>query len=161
MFHRGCSFNINSIHEKGLIAGEEQSKEARQTIFFTRLNPFGENPDEEAPSDGFTILRKVHHHSNWKHDQDAVCWVNLSRAQDQGLRFWKKKSSAIIVHNPVSAACISGVISQIGDPTLSERLSTPRPVPKVTLGSNCQTQQQQQPLSGSAPSSSRKLDAGG
>ena len=46
VFHRGCSFNINSILETGLIAGGRESKEGRQTIFFTHLNPFGENPDE-------------------------------------------------------------------------------------------------------------------
>ena len=42
--------------------------------------------------------------------------------------------------------------------TLFERLSTPRPAPKVTLKSNWQSQQQQQqqPLSGDVPSSSGK-----
>ena len=49
VFHKGCSFSIRSILENGLIAGGKQSKEGRQTIFFTPLNPFGENPHEEAP----------------------------------------------------------------------------------------------------------------
>ena len=56
VFHRGCSFSIQSILENGLIAGGKQSKEGRQTIFFTPLNPFGENPDEEAPSDDFICV---------------------------------------------------------------------------------------------------------
>ena len=139
VFHRGCSFSM----ENGLIAGGKQSKEGRQTIFFTPLNPFGVNPDEEAPSDDFTIPRKVQYHSNWKHDQDAVNWVKLSRAQDQGLRFWQTKSRAIIVRNPMPADCIYRVISQNGGRTLSARLSTPRLAPKVTLRSNWQSQQQQ------------------
>ena len=90
----------------------------------------------EAPSDDFIIPRQVYDHSNWTHDTDAACWVKMSRAQDQGLRFWQTKSSAIIVHNPVPADCIHGVISQNGDRTLFERLSTPPLAPKVTLRSN-------------------------
>ena len=57
-FTRVCSFSIQSILENGLIAGGKQSKEGRQTIFFTSLNPFGENPDEEAPSDDYTIPQR-------------------------------------------------------------------------------------------------------
>ena len=81
VFHRCCSFNINSILENGLMAGGKQSKEGRQAIFFTPLDPFGENPCDEEPSDDFTIPREVHCHSSWKHDLDAVYWVKLSRAQ--------------------------------------------------------------------------------
>ena len=51
LFHKGCSFNVISILKSGLIAGERDSKEGRQTIFFTPLDPFGDNPDEEEPSD--------------------------------------------------------------------------------------------------------------
>ena len=137
------------------MARGKQNKEGRLTNFFTPLNPFGENPDEEAPSDDFTIPKKVHYHSNWKPNQDAVCWVQVSRARDRGLRFWQTKSRAITVHNPVPADCICRVISQKGDRTLFERLSTPRPAPKVTLKSGWHLQQQQ-PLSGDVPSSSGK-----
>ena len=58
--------------------------------------------------------------------------VKLSPAQDQGLRFWQTKTSAINVHNLVPANCIYKVIPQNGDRTLFERLSTPRPAPKVS-----------------------------
>ena len=47
VFHRGCSFNLRSILEKGLFAGGRGSKSGTQTIFFTPLKPFGENSDEE------------------------------------------------------------------------------------------------------------------
>ena len=60
VFHRGCSFSFQSILENGLIAGGTQSKEGRQTISFTPLNPFGENPDEEEPSDDIAIPQQVH-----------------------------------------------------------------------------------------------------
>ena len=47
----------------------------RKTREDDRLDPFGENPDEEAHRDDFTVAQKVHFHSNWKRNQDAVCWV--------------------------------------------------------------------------------------
>ena len=84
--------------------------------------------------DDHTVPQKVHYHSHWKHHQDAVYWVKLSRAQDQGLQ---------CNSGPVPADCICRVISQIGDRMLFERHSTPRPAPKVTLKTNCQSQQQQ------------------
>ena len=40
VLHGGCSLNIKSIVETGIIAGGRESKEGRQTIFFTSLNPF-------------------------------------------------------------------------------------------------------------------------
>ena len=90
------------------------------------------------------LKKKVHYHSHWKRNQDAVYWVKLSRAQEQGLQFWQTKSHAIVVHSPVPADCIYKVMSQNGDRILFERLSTPRPAPKVTLKSTWQSQQQQQ-----------------
>ena len=90
------------------------------------------------------FLKKVHYHSHWKHNQDAVYWVKLSRAQDQGLQFWQTKSHVIVVRSLVPAACICRVISQNGDRILFERLSTPRPAPKVTLKSNWHSKQKQQ-----------------
>ena len=73
LFQRGCSNNVTSILTPGPIAGGRESKEGRQTSFFTPLNPFG---DTSKP-------RKVHYHSNWKTSQDAVYRVNLARAQDK------------------------------------------------------------------------------
>ena len=66
LLHRGCSFNCTSILQSGLVAGGRVSRDGRQTVFFTRLNPFGDNPDEEHPTDDLSIPRKVHYHSKWK-----------------------------------------------------------------------------------------------
>ena len=74
----------------------------------------------------------------------SLYWIRLSRAQDQGLRFWQTKSFAIITYATVPADCIDRVTSQNGDRVIFERLATPRPAPKVTLKSNWLTQQQQQ-----------------
>ena len=57
LFHRGCSFDVTSILKSGLIAGGRESKEGKQTIFFTLLNPFGDDPDEEEPGDDLSKLR--------------------------------------------------------------------------------------------------------
>ena len=83
LFHRGCSYNVTSILKPGLIAGGRESKEGRQTIFFTPLNRFGDNPDEEEPNDDLSKPRKVHYHSKWKPSQDAVYWTHLARARQR------------------------------------------------------------------------------
>ena len=57
----------------------------------------------------------------------------MSRAQDQGLRFWQTKSRAITTYATVPGDCIDRVTSQNGDRVIYERLATPRPAPKVTL----------------------------
>ena len=161
LFHSGCSLDVTSILTSGLIAGGRESKEGRQTIFFTPPNSFGDNPDEEEPGDDVPKPRTVHFHSQWKNTQDAVYWINLARAQDKGLRFWQTRSHAVIVYSSVPADCIYKVICQKRERTLFERLSTLRPAPKIVLQgawqSQQQQQQQQQDTSESASSSTRKL----
>ena len=39
LYRRGCSYNVQSILRSGLIAGGRESKQGRQTVFFTPLNP--------------------------------------------------------------------------------------------------------------------------
>ena len=58
LIHRGCSYDVQPILRSGLAGGRE-SKEGRHTIFFTPLNPFGDNPDEEERSDDLSKPRKV------------------------------------------------------------------------------------------------------
>ena len=78
------------------------------------------------------------------HEGNARCGklLKLSRAQDQGMRFWQTRSFAIITY--ATGDCIDRVISQSGDRVIFEKLAKPRPEPKFTLKSNCLTQQQQQ-----------------
>ena len=80
----------------------------------------------------------------------------FSRAQDKGLRFWQTRSHAVIVYSSVPADCIYKVISQKGERTLFERLSTPRPAPKIALKGAWQSQQQQQQQDTSESASSRR-----
>ena len=64
-FHRGCSWDVQSFLESGLIPGGKENDKTRQAIFFTPLNLFGENLDEENPHDDYTIPQKVHFHTYW------------------------------------------------------------------------------------------------
>ena len=80
-----------------------EATKGRQTVFFTPLNPFGSDSDDEEPVMITHFLKKRHYHSHWKRNKDAVCLVKLSRAQDQEMQFWQTKSYAIIVHSPVPA----------------------------------------------------------
>ena len=45
---------------------DEKAQEGRQNIFFTPLNPFGDNPDDEEPSEDLSKPRKVYKNSKWK-----------------------------------------------------------------------------------------------
>ena len=144
IFHRGLSWNSQSILGRGIIPVGKENDKARQAVFFIPLDPFGKDPDEEKPDDDYTVHQKVHHESFWTRNQDAENWIKLSRAQDQGLQFWQTKSFAIITYATVPGDCSDRVISQNGDRVIFERLATPRPAPKVTLKSNWHTQQHQQ-----------------
>ena len=124
--------------------GRKEIDRARQAVFYTPPNPSGNDPDEKKPHDDYTVPQKVHYETYWKHNQDAVYWIKLSRAQDQALRFWQTRSFAIITYTTVPGDCIVRVTSQNGDRVIFEKLATPRPAPKVTLKSNWQIQKQQQ-----------------
>ena len=63
---------------------------------------------------------------------DAVHWVNLARAQDEGLQFRQTRSNATVLYSSVPPECIYKVTSRSGR-------ETPRPPPKVVLKSSWQT----------------------
>ena len=127
----------------GLIPGGKEKDKARQAVCLTPTNPFGKDPEEEEPHDDYTVPQKVPYGTHWKHDQNAVFWVRLSKAQDQGLEFWQTKSFAIMTYATTPGNCIDRVTSQNGDRVIFEWLETPRPAPKITLEKNWQGQQQQ------------------
>ena len=59
LYHRGCSFSIQSVLENGLIPGGHESEKGRQTAFFIQLDPFGGDSDEEEPRDDYTVTTTV------------------------------------------------------------------------------------------------------
>ena len=84
---------------------DEKAKEGRRTMFFTLLNPFRDNPDEEEPSDDLSKPGKVHYCSKGI-SSGRVYWINLARAQDKGLRFRQTRSHAVILYSAVPADSI-------------------------------------------------------
>ena len=127
-FHRGSAYNQQSIARTGLETGGKESKEGRQSVFFTSLDPFGsDSHEQEEPSEYYSKPRKVYYQSHWRREQDAVYWVRLSRAQDYGWQFWQTKSNAIIVYQSAPNHCIERVVSDNGDRIPFQKLLTPRP----------------------------------
>ena len=72
IFHKGISWNSQSILESGLIRRRKENDKARQAVFLTQLNPFGNNPDEEKPHGDHTVPQKVHYHTCCKRNQYTV-----------------------------------------------------------------------------------------
>ena len=85
-----------------------------------------DEPGEEYPD--LSKLRKVHCKSKWKIIQEAICWINLSKAQEKGLKFWQTRSDAIIFYDSVPVDRIERVVN-----TRTQKVSTPRPLPKIIL----------------------------
>ena len=125
--------NVTSSLQGGLIAGKE-SKEGRQTVFFTPLDPWRDEAEGEF-NDDLSKPSEVHCRSKGKLHHGAVYWINLARAQEPGLQFGQTRSHAIIVHDSVPADCIGKVVCQKRDLTLHARLSAPRPALKRALKS--------------------------
>ena len=44
IFHRGISWNFQSILGSGIILGGKENDKDRQAVFFTHPNPFGDDP---------------------------------------------------------------------------------------------------------------------
>ena len=106
------------IFHAGLIADEGKAKKVEI---------------EEKIQGDLSKPRKVHNETKWKRAQDAVYWP----------RHKKRESHAFIAYKTVPPDCIERVISQKGETTLYQRLSTPRPALNIIL-KNAQNRQQLQ-----------------
>ena len=137
-----CSSDVAPIHRARLIAGGKERKGDKQSSS-NPSNLFGNDPEEEFNND-VSRPRKVFYHGILKPHQDAACWIHLARAQQKGLQFWQTRSHAIDVHDSVVADCTEQVVSQGGDTTRNQRLSTLGPAQKIDLKSVRKLRQQQQ-----------------
>ena len=77
-YDRGSSFILSNTLQAGLIEGGKTPKEGRQTVFFTPLDPFGDDTEEEY--DDLSTPRKVHYKNKRKVSQYAVYWVNWGKS---------------------------------------------------------------------------------
>ena len=51
------------------------------------------------------LHRRLPHITRWKHKQNAVYLVRISKAQDQGLEFWQTKPFAIMTCATIPGDC--------------------------------------------------------
>ena len=121
IYHVGCTFNLHSIINNGLVPGD-QNLSRRQTLFFFPVDPRDESHKDPEYID-FSVPRLARYlHSAWKRHQDAVFWVDVDLAIKEGLTFSQTRSNAIILQGTLPAHCILKV----------ERLKT-GPPPKISL----------------------------
>ena len=134
IFHVGCTFNLHSILNKGLIPGG-QNLSRRQTVFFLPLDPRNESHRDPEYID-FSVPRLARYmHSACKRHQDTVFWIDIDLGiVKEGLKFYQTRSNAIILQGTLPAHCILRVERLKGGEVLYERryLSL-RPPPKISL----------------------------
>ena len=133
IYHVGCTFNLHSIINNGLIPGG-QNLSRRQTVFFLPVDPRNESHRDPEYID-FSVPRLARYmHSAWKRHQDAVFWVDIDLGIKEGLTFYQTRSNAIILQGTLPAHCISRVERlKNGEVLYEKRYLSPRPPPKISL----------------------------
>ena len=87
IYHVGCTFNLHSIINNGLVFGG-QNLSRRQTVFFLLVDPRDESHKDPEHID-FSVPRFARYlHNAWKRHQDAVFWVDIDLAIKEGLTFY-------------------------------------------------------------------------
>ena len=133
IYHVGCTFNLLSIINNGLVPGG-QNLSRRQTVFFLPVDPRDESHKDPERID-FSVPRLARYvHSAWKRHQDAVLWVDIDLSIKEGLTFYQTRSIAIILQGTLPAHCISRVERlKNGEMLFEKRYLSPRPPPKISL----------------------------
>ena len=139
VFHRGCLLNLTSILNAGLITGGREGRETRHTVFFTPLDPWCTEEQEEY-CDDLTKPRK----SSWQNRLEALSRRGLCHPS------WERTRER---HDflPNEIACsrhrqhgVEHVISQRGKYFFYQRSSSPRLSPRIVLKCAWHEQHQQQ-----------------
>ena len=73
LYHVGGSFTMHSITQAGLIAAGKDTKESRQTVRFTALDPWSDELDEK-----YEDLTKPR--MQVRVTPDALYWINLKKS---------------------------------------------------------------------------------
>ena len=133
IYHIRCAFYLHSIVNNGLIPGGQNSSK-RQTVFFLPIDP-RDKGHQDLTQVEFTIPRRTQYlHSAWKKHQDAVFWVDINLAIQQGLTFYQTRSNAIIFQGTLPAYCIPKVVRlKTGEVLYKKSYMSPRPPPKISL----------------------------
>ena len=133
IYHIGCTFNLHSIINNGLIFGG-QNLSKRQTVFLLLVDPRDESQRVLEHSD-FSVPRLARYmHSAWKRHQDAVFWVDINLSIREGLTFYQTRSNAIILEGTLPAYYIPKVErSKTGEVLYERPYLSPRQPPKISL----------------------------
>ena len=134
IYHVGCTFNLHSIINNGLVPGGHFLSR-RQTVFFLPVDPRNESHRDPEYID-FSVPRLARYmHKTWKRHQDAVFWVDIDLGIKEGLVFYQTRSNAIILQGTLPAHCIVKVERLKTVEKLYERryLSPRPPPPKISL----------------------------
>ena len=131
--HVGCTFNLHSIINNGLVPGGHILSK-RQTVFFLPVDPRDESHRDPERID-FSVPRLARYmHSAWKRHQDPVFWVDIDLAIKKGLTFYQTRSNAIVLQGTLPAYCIPKVVRmKAGEMLYERRYLSPRPPPKISL----------------------------
>ena len=132
-YHVGCTFNLHSIINNGLVPGGHNLSK-RQTVFFLPVDPRDESHRDPERID-FSVPRLARYmHSAWKKHQDAVFWVDINLAIKEGLTFYQTRSNAITLQGTLPAYCIPKVVRlKTGEVLYEKSYLSPRPPPKISL----------------------------
>ena len=133
IYHVGCTFNLHSIINNGLVPGG-QNLSRRQTVLFLPVDPRDESHKDPEYID-FSVSRLARFlHSAWKGHQDAVFWVDIDLGIKEGLTFYQARSNAIILQGTLPAHCIFKVERlKTGEMLYERQYLSPRPPPKISL----------------------------
>ena len=105
IYHVGCTFNLHSVINNGLVLGG-QILSRRQTVFFLLVGPRDKDHQDLEFID-FSVPRLARYvHCAWKKHQDAVFWVDIDLAIKEKLTLYQTRSNAIFLQGTLPAHCI-------------------------------------------------------
>ena len=134
IYHVGSNFNIPSILSNGLIPGGLELSR-RQSVFFLPVDPRDENHRDPENIDYSVPRRARYKQNNWKRHQDTVFWIDIDLGIiKEGLKFYQKRSNAIILQGVLPPSCIVRAERlKGGEPLYKRQYLSPRPPPKISL----------------------------
>ena len=105
LVRRGCSFNLKSILEAGLITGWKECREGRQTVFLHSPGSLGRWDWRKNPR--WHVETKKGALQHWVETRARRrLWIHLAKAQEKDVTLWQTRSHAIIAYKTVPPDCI-------------------------------------------------------
>ena len=130
----GSNFNHYSIISNGFILAA-QNLSRRQSVFSLPVDPRKEDHKDPEYIDYFVPRLARYLQNAWKRHQESVFWIDIHLGIiKEGLRFYQRRSNAIILQGTLPPNCIVRVERLRNGEKLYERqYLSPRPPPKISL----------------------------